>query len=118
MNNWPTDLPSSPLLEGYKEQPVDSRLVSLTDSGYSKIRNRFMAVPINVTENYLLTKAQRNILLNFYKNFLGNGTSIFIKKNPITETDLIYRFKDVPDITQVGLYFKAKLELEIIPQVI
>lgn len=118
MIEWPLDLPSTPLLEGYKEQLVDSRLVSITDSGYNKIRNRFMAVPIDVTENYLLTKSQRNILLDFYKTNLENGTSTFIKKNPVSEIDLVYRFRGVPDISQVGIHYKAKLDLEIVPQVI
>jgi hypothetical protein len=116
MATWPATLPQSPLINGYNEVPEDARLVSEVDAGSRKIRNRYTAASEFVNENYVLTAAQYATLKSFYKTTLGNGAEEFTKENPITETDLLYRFTAPFTLDAVQFpFYLVTLPLEILP---
>jgi len=111
MANWPASLPQTPLLEGYKDTPQDSVLRSDFD-GYTKQRNRFTAVINDIEEHYYLTDDQYSVFRSFYKNDLSNGSSEFIKKDPVSGINQNYRFVKPYDPQRVGLGWVIIINLE------
>ena len=116
MASWPTTLPQTPLTEGYKEAPQDTRLISSVDAGHRKIRNRFTAASFAISETYWFTEAEFLIFKDFYENTLNNGSLDFTKMNPISETSRLYRFESVYDLNQISYpFFKVVIKLEMLP---
>ena len=111
---WPSTLPQSPLIEGFSDTPQDSVLRSNMD-GYSKQRNRFTATIGNVEESYLLTPTQYATLKVFFHTTLGNGATDFIKNNPETGFDEVYRFSSTYSPKYDGVFYKVKLNMERLP---
>ena len=111
---WPASLPQSPLIEGYSDVPQDSVLRFNMD-GFTKQRNRYTAVIHDVTEFYLLTPAQFNTFLTFYKNTLSNGSKDFIKKEPVSQLDKVYRFSAPYSFEFNGVSYRVELTMEILP---
>lgn len=117
MATWPVTLPQSPLLAGYKEDPVDSRIRSSVDAGAQKVRNRYTANVINVTEQYWLTEAQYNTFIDFYEDTLGNGAESFSKPHPFRIGTKLYRFlSPYSQMNSSGNFYQVQLNLEILPQ--
>lgn len=117
MATWPLTLPSSPLLDGYSQEPEDSRIVSEVDAGARKIRNRYTGVVEKVKESYILSESQYQAFVDFYKNTLKNGAETFTKNNPTTGVSSIYRFAEPYKLTQVRYpYYQITLSLEILPE--
>jgi len=110
MQTWPAGLPQSPLIEGFSDTPQDSVLRSPMD-GLVKQRNRFTAVVHDVTEMYLMTPVQLNTFEAFYAGTLGNGASEFLKVNPKTSLNGIYKFVGVYKAVFNGVQYKVTLPL-------
>lgn len=89
---WPAVLPQCPLIEGYNRTPVESRLISTVDAGARKIRNRYLAVPENTTEVYMLDRDQLIAFRAFFKDDIKRGAERFIKKDHTDDVDKEYRF--------------------------
>lgn len=113
---WPTTLPDCPLLDGFSESTVDSRLITSVDAGLTKIRNRYVSVPTLVTERYILNKSQFLAFKDWWNNDTKRGAERFIKTNPITGNDVEYRFVDVYEMNMIGILYEINLSLEILPQ--
>lgn len=113
--NWPTELPQAPLLDGFTSQRMDSRFVSSVDAGLKKVRNRYRAVPKNVTENLSMSEAQKNIFDNFYENILGGGALRFIREDPETLINVSYRFTSVPTYEFNGARYRVSYTAEVLP---
>jgi hypothetical protein len=111
MADWPSTLPQSPLLEGFRDTPQDSVMRSEFD-GYTKQRNRFTAVLNNVTERYYMTSTQYATFVNFYENTLSNGSEEFIKPDPVLNVSKPYRFVEPYDSERVGLDWIVTVTLE------
>lgn len=105
-----------PLIEGYSENPRDSRLISMPDAGLAKIRNRYKAVPYDITERYILTKDEYIQFLTWYENDIQRGATTFIKKHPILDVNREYRFTELYEYNQVGILYEVILNLELMPQ--
>lgn len=116
MTDWPTELPQTPLLEGFSEEiRNDATIVSDVEIGIPKKRPRYSAVPEIVNESYLLTKNQFNTFKNFFINDLAFGSEKFFKQDPLTETEKLYRFVENYSIETNGIFINLKIKLEKIP---
>lgn len=111
---WPSDLPQSPLLEGFSDTPQDSVLRSEM-TALTKQRNRFTAVVFDVEESYLMTPAQYSSFKTFYHSTLGNGAAQFLKNNPETGLQELYQFSSVYEGEFNGVKYKVDLEMERLP---
>lgn len=117
METWPHSLPQCPLVEGYSEEVNNTRLESMPDAGAAKVRNRFTAVPINITENYYLTAQQKEDFLTFYHTTIKNGAENFLKPYYSNGQNRVYRIS--PSSTYSlefnGVFWMLSLELQIMP---
>ena len=111
---WPNTLPQCPLIDGYSRTPVESRLISTVDAGARKIRNRYLAVPENTTEVYMMTKAQLATFRTFFKDDIKRGAERFIKKDHTDDVDKEYRFTSPYQEAPAGPFLtKVTCNLEI-----
>jgi hypothetical protein len=118
--NWPDNLPDSPLLDGYAAQRKDTLLRSSVDAGLDKIRNRYRAAPKFKTERFYFTNPQKLIFEDFHENILGGGAERFIRLNPETGLNSEYRFRSEPDYSLNGVdhngpTWVVSLSLEVLP---
>jgi hypothetical protein len=90
---WPTALPQYPTINGYNRTPISSTLEFPVDAGASKERNRATAMPEDVTERYILTTAQKEILIEFWRTTTKRGTQPFIKIQPELKQTRLYKFE-------------------------
>jgi len=113
---WLLTLPQVPLLEGFKDYPVDTNVRSNFD-GYNKVRRRFTASVRNVEEGYLLSSSQYADLINFYENTLGMGTEEFEKPDPLFGGTSTYRFTNPPEESAqfLGVLWRVTLKMEKLP---
>lgn len=113
---WPEGINQCPLLEDYKSDQVESRLISNVDAGLRKIRNRYLAVPTNTTESFILTRQQYNAWLTWFNDVARRGGKRFTKYEPMSDAVKEYRFRTPPSISPIGgNRVKLSLELEIMP---
>jgi len=111
---WPSNLPQSPLLEGFSSAPQDSVLRSKMD-GYNKQRNRYTASLHDVSENYLMTPSEYENFKVFFHETLGNGAKEFVKNNPESNLGEIYKFSGVYKPQFNGVSWKVNLPLMRMP---
>ena len=90
--DWPPYLPQ--LAEVEFEVP-DTRLVSQTEIGPAKIRNRYTFAPLQVSGRLVLNHQQLVQFLAFYATTLENGALSFNWQHPVDDTDSEMRFKSV-----------------------
>lgn len=120
---WPTTIPATPLLDGYSSARQNNRVESNVDAGLSKQRARFMAVPKQVSEQFIMNNAEKTTFENFYDNTLEGGSLQFTKESPETGVNTIYRFSgdsvpeyEVAGYGKGGTIWRITLSLEILPQ--
>jgi|SRR5690554_4928695 len=111
---WPAQLPQSPLVDGYRDVPQDS-VIRVNMTGLAKQRNRYTAVLRDVQESYLMEKGEFGIFEDFYTNTLKNGSLEFLKVNPKSQQQRVYRFSGVYSEEFNGVQYKVTLPLEILP---
>ena len=115
MANWPSSLPSMPLSDGFSEIVPDNIIRTNMDTGASKIRRRTTASPRLLNVSYLLSKADINVLDDFYLTTLKSGSLIFSYNHPRTNISENVRFLKKPEyISTNGEYFKVNISLEIL----
>lgn len=112
---WPSQLPQSPLVNGYKEVRRDSMLRFEPDLGSAKERQQFTKIPYDITENYIMTKDQYLILESFFNNQCQRGASPFIKFHAYKNVNNFYKFKQPPSYNVIGDTYVVNCELEILP---
>ncbi|AHX01185.1 hypothetical protein M316_0120 [Nitrincola phage 1M3-16] len=113
---WPETLPQSPLIEGYSRSPVESRLISTVDAGARKIRNRFLAVPENTTEIFMMDAQQLAAFRVFFEDEIKRGAERFIKKDPSDGQEKEYRFRSPYSEDPAGPFLtRVTCQLEIMP---
>lgn len=113
MINWPIELPQLPLDNGYSRKSTESVIKFNTTKGRALQRNRSNAMPDNVTEQYYLTDAQRAILKLFYDVTTKSGTITFLKVEPETGQQLVYRISSPPkfDVSDLGWLVTCNMEV-------
>jgi hypothetical protein len=116
MPSWPLALPVSPLVEGFRETPPDTVLRSTMDQGPAKLRRRTTAGAGTLTLTYMLSRSQVDTLLDFFNDSLAGGTLAFDFTHPVNGAPLSCRFRQSPAYAPINAeYFKAALELEVLP---
>ena len=113
---WPLMLPTSPLAESYTETAPDNIIRTAADQGPEKLRRRTTANVRNLRLAYILSAVQTELLDGFYLEALKGGSLPFLQAHPRTGEEAVMRFKAPPDyIALNGGYFRATLDLEILP---
>lgn len=113
---WPVTLPSSPLVEGFREVPPETVLRSSMDQGPAKLRRRTTAGTGTLSMIYMLTRAQVDTLKDFFNDTLAGGTLGFDFTHPVSGTGLTCRFRQMPAYAPVNSeFFRASIELEVLP---
>jgi len=113
---WPPELPQSLDLTSYRESAPDIALRTQMDQGPAKIRRRFTAAPTPISGSLTVTKAQRQILLDFFETTVRGGADTFDWLHPVLRTGVVMRFVNPPQIAALsGEHFRAQLSLEIMP---
>ena len=113
---WPLTLPASPLAESYAETAPDNIIRTATDQGPAKLRRRTTAAVRALRFACILSAAQTEILDTFYLEDLQGGSLPFLHTHPRTAAAAVMRFKAPPEyISLNGGYFRATLDLEILP---
>lgn len=116
MPSWPSTLPSAPLMERFRETAPDTVLRSQMETGPAKLRRRTTAGVREMKLSYLLSRAQVEALDGFYLGDLFGGALAFDFTHPRTGDGVSCRFRAPPVYTPVnGDYFRAALELEVLP---
>ena len=101
-------------VSGYGIANQDGVIRTEMDTGPAKLRTRFTATSDYLNFQLFLTRAQRQILDQFYSS-LG-GSINFNWTDPDTGQLLVARFKAPPSYTVEGaLYYRASASLEILP---
>lgn len=114
MASWPASLPEINA-EGYSEEDEDGLVRTQMDAGPEFRRRRFTAVPTRITSSLLLTDAQVDTLLAFYRSTLSGGSLSFTWEHPRTEAAVDMRFNSFPSISGGPFNFLVSLDLEILP---
>lgn len=117
---WPISLPDSPLLDGYETRRKNSKLRTSVDAGLDKVRNRYRAVPVEVSEAFIMSKSEKEAFQNFHDNTCDGGAERFIRDNPETGISREYRFIDEPAYLVIGHdktgpIYRVELFLELMP---
>lgn len=113
---WPSTLPASPLAESYAETAPENVIRSAADQGPAKLRRRTTAAVRGLRLAYILSAAQTAVLDGFYLQELQGGSLPFLQVHPRTGEEAVMRFKGPPEYASLnGGYFRAVLELEVLP---
>lgn len=116
MPSWPLTLPSSPLVEGFRETPPDTVLRSPMDQGPAKLRRRTAAGTKALSLTYMLTRAQVDTLMDFFNDTLAGGALAFDFTHPVNGATLSCRFRQMPAWAPANAeFFRAAIELEVMP---
>lgn len=115
MPTWPAGLPAHTEIEGYQETPPTLALRSAMDAGPAKVRRRFSAGPTAWRGTMLLTQAQAETLLAFWRETLAGGALAFEWAHPRTGAAATMRFTAPPELRhQAEGLWRAELTLEIL----
>jgi len=114
--DWPTSLPTRPLVDGYSETPPNTVVRSNTAVGPAKTRRRATAGVRRITCRYRLTAAQVDTLDTFYWATLESGALRFNWTHPRTSSVYEVRFVSPPSFSaDDGDAWLADVELELLP---
>lgn len=116
---WPASLPTTLQVEGYQEEPPDTRLVTEMDAGPPKMRQRYTAAPRPLAGFITITRAQRVTLDAFFVTTLAGGALPFDWTHPVTGAAVVMRFgRSQGPLRYEALsteLFRAAMTLEIQP---
>ena len=117
---WPSELPTTPLLQGYSEAIPNNTLRSSVDSGPAKVRRKGGLMPFPITASMNLTSEQVDALEEFISDTLMEGTLRFEWAHPRTKATIESRFmpngEKLVEITPVGAgRWFVSFSLEVLP---
>jgi len=96
---WPVSLPQRVRVEGYSEQPANTRIDTPTESGIPKSRNRFTVGVEPIEAVIEVDFAQKATLDAFYNATLANGALPFDWVRPVEGTPAVFKFRAPPKFT-------------------
>lgn len=115
MPTWPSTLPA-PKVGSYKENPPKLTLRTEMEQGPAKVRKRFTAGVRMLSFTLCLTKAEVEILDDFFVDDVASGALSFDYSHPRTAVACKARITKEPQYTGVDPdYYEAQIELEILP---
>lgn len=112
---WPSTLPFELLQRGYTQAAADTTLKTSMDAGPSKIRRRYTAGVESVTGTLILSEPQLTTIRYFYKTTLKGGSLRFTWVEPVSLTNVEFRFTGPVQWSMSGGWYEVSLELEILP---
>lgn len=120
MPSWPASLPQTQFLN-MTEQRQDARVRTAMDAGPAKMRRRFTTAISTIVAPIVLDGSQRQAFDTFWITTLQEGALKFSWSDPVTDTNLNFRFVSPPTWTldtggTTGTrLWRAQLHLEIVP---
>lgn len=99
---WPEALPC--LKIGVKHKIKSELLASNLQSGRTRYRRNFTAVPVEISAKWIMTDIQYQLFQNFYKNQLDSGANWFEMQLLEPAKGLVYRL----------CHFKGNREYQLI----
>ncbi|NNG04360.1 MAG: hypothetical protein HKM95_09700 [Inquilinus sp.] len=113
---WPAALPQDVLIAGYSEEVPETTIRTQMDAGPAKVRRRFSAGVRKFAVTVALTRAQVQILDDFYLTDLQGGALRFDWTHPRTLAAVQFRFLTAPRYaSQSQIDWLAQLQLEVLP---
>lgn len=114
MAAWPSTLPDSFLVSGFKYEPGNPTIRTEVEAGEAKKRRRYSSTVDLVDGNIFLEGSQYDTLIDFYENTTQHGALRFDWFHPITGNQKEFRFVGAPSITPLsGDQYRAKIQLEV-----
>tara|TARA_R110000868_G_scaffold368852_1_gene631976 strand:- start:1627 stop:2046 length:420 start_codon:yes stop_codon:yes gene_type:complete len=98
---WPTDLPR-PERNTWSAQLQDGRRKKQGDTGPAGFGGRFSSVASSVSLSVLLTRDQKAVFDNFYRDDCNLGTRLFRMPDPTTDGWGLLTSEGVPLLTDDG----------------
>jgi len=99
---WPGALPQYVQRGSFNENPIDPRIRTNTEYGPQKVRLRETKVRYTVSVTMELTSAEYATLKTFVETTLGLGVLTFNFYHPQRETNVEYRFVELPQYKDLG----------------
>lgn len=121
MADWPDTLPGYPDQSLFSETIRDPVVRTDMDAGPQKVRLRYTAVPELYQISMVLTREQRAIFIDFYKNTLNYGVDEFDWYHPVNldafgnRIPCACRFTGVYQITPQDNHFNLSISMEVVP---
>lgn len=103
-------------MDGYSDTLPDTLIRSNMDVGPAKVRQR-ISYGVQPVKGYIIcTPSQSTRLESFYVSDLSGGSLTFNWKHPRSgDTSVTFQFVSPPTITMQDGYYRAELNMEIIP---
>lgn len=116
MENWPVSLQQKMEASGFSYTPGTTTIRSDMDIGPAKIRSRFTDAVDLYSGSIFIDIDDVDVLQNFFKVLLNNGTDAFLLADPFTQVEGTFRFLEPPNLRAIGgRMFEASLNLEKLP---
>jgi hypothetical protein len=104
-------------------QDDESRLIQQMDAGPASVRNRFTAITQTIKTTMILTGAELETFLTFFRTTLSHGQDPFTWTHPVDGSSIDMRFKTKPewglvkpDPVAANRIWSASFELETMPE--
>ena len=116
MATWPTTLPQQCQDDGLNIAPGKNLIRTEMDTGRTKSRTRYTAVPDYGGFSFILTAAQYATFLTFYKDTIDYGATPYTWLHPLTDVAVNVCLTEVPKAAPMANgYFSLELSAEMWP---
>lgn len=112
---WPLTLPQYVDQDGYAQTTKNPLIRTDMEAGPAKVRLRYTAVPEEFNISLVMTKAQFEAFITFFKQTIHYGADIFTWRHPVTRGLSNCRFTSMYNASPHGLDFKVTISMEILP---
>jgi hypothetical protein len=116
MAAWPGTVPTSANIETLTEVDKDALLSFSPDVGPDKRRPRTTLTTQLITYEKVMTQAQWDALLSFYRTTLKQGSSAFTTTHPRTQASIVAMFTEKPGMRALSNAFvNVSISLTVLP---
>jgi hypothetical protein len=114
---WPSNIPSSPLLSSYDErEDEDNLLRTEMEIGPAKVRPQQSSSIPKLSFDIMMTSAEVSLFKTFYRTTLSNGSLPFDFLHPQENVTLTFRFMPpYPRYKTASDQYLVAMNVEIIP---
>lgn len=104
---YPSNLPNV-RMQGYGFKPGNPNIRTDMESGYARVRRRFLNVPTEMQVSWSFSMNELGLFEKFYENDLNAGASWFYIKlvNGVGETTYLARFTEPYDVKTEAKEFR------------
>lgn len=113
--DWPSELPQSPLLAGYRRGVPDNKLESRNSNGPPNTRRRTVTNEDPFPFSCLMTIAQHTQFKDFWNNTLLSGSLTFNAKDPETQVIVEMRAVDPTWERISGTHYRVSMQWVVQP---